>query len=87
MIEDCIENTPTADLETLPIVRKLQKELSIVKAERDAVVKKLKGIGKTVNELDNFIDDEICNIVPYGVYIYIKQNVDAILINFNELFN
>lgn len=38
LIEDCIENTPTVDLETLPIVRKLQKELSRVKAEREMLL-------------------------------------------------
>lgn len=39
MIKDCIEDTPTVDPETLPIVQKLRKELARVTAERDAAVK------------------------------------------------
>ena len=34
-----IENTPTIDPETLPIVRQLREELDRVKAERDTAIK------------------------------------------------
>lgn len=38
MIEDCMDNTPTIDPETLPIVQELRKQLERVTAERDAAV-------------------------------------------------
>lgn len=39
MIEDCMDNTPTIDPETLPIVQELRKKLEQVTAERDAAVR------------------------------------------------
>lgn len=39
MIEDCMDNAPTIDPETIPIVRQLREELARVTAERDAAVK------------------------------------------------
>ena len=38
MIEDCMDNTPTIDPETLPIVQELRKELERVTRERDAAI-------------------------------------------------
>lgn len=35
MIEDCIENAPTIDPETLPVVRELREKLEWVTKERD----------------------------------------------------
>lgn len=35
MIEDCVDNTPTIDPETLPIVRELREKLERVTRERD----------------------------------------------------
>lgn len=42
MIEDCMDNAPTIDLETIPVVRQLREELARVTAERDGAVKDLK---------------------------------------------
>lgn len=38
-IQQLIADTPTIDLETLPIVRQLREELALVKEERDSAVK------------------------------------------------
>ena len=37
MIDDCMDNTPTIDPETLPIVQELRKELERVTMERDEI--------------------------------------------------
>lgn len=44
MIDDCVDNTPTIDPETLPIVRELREKLERVTAERDAAVRQLSEI-------------------------------------------
>lgn len=42
MIEDCIDNAPTIDPETLPIVRELREKLERVTVEQDAAVMDVK---------------------------------------------
>ena len=42
MIEDCLEETPTIEQETLPIVRQLREKLARITAERDAAVADLR---------------------------------------------
>lgn len=42
-IQQLIADTPTIDPESLPVVRKLRKELARVTAERDAAVEQLRG--------------------------------------------
>ena len=44
MIEDCIENTPSINTETLPIVQELKEQLAKVTAERDAAIDSLENI-------------------------------------------
>ena len=41
MIEDCFENAPIIDPETLPVVKELREQLAGITAERDAAVEAL----------------------------------------------
>ena len=79
-IQQLIADTPTVDLETLPIVQKLREELARVTAERDAAVKELEGVVDAVNEVNDFIDAEIYSLIPYDKYNALRYNVDAISI-------
>lgn len=78
MIEDCMDNTPTIDPETLPVVQDLRKQLEQVTAERDAAVKELEEVTKSVDDLAEFVDSEIHPSVDYGLYLALRENVDAV---------
>lgn len=73
-----IENAPTIDPETLPIVQQLREELAKVTAERDAAVEELDDVSSLVDDLVDFVDREIHPVVDYNLYLDLRENVDAI---------
>lgn len=77
---DLIQMMPTIDPETLPIVRQLRSELERVTAERDAAIKELDDVSSAVDDLDEFIDEQIHPIVSYDIYTTLRDNADSIAI-------
>lgn len=77
-IQQLIADTPTINPESLPVVRKLRKELARVTAERDAVIKELNGVSSLVDDLAEFVDREIHPVVDYNLYLDLRKNVDAV---------
>lgn len=73
-----VENAPTIAPETLPIVQELRAELKRVTEERDAAVKELEEVTKSVDDLAEFVDSEIHPSVDYGLYLALRENVDAV---------
>lgn len=73
-----IDAMPAVDPENLPIVQELREELKRVKAERDAAVKELEEVTKSVDGLAEFVDSEIHPSVDYGLYLALRENVDAV---------
>lgn len=59
-------------------IAELREELKRVKAERDAAVKELEEVTKSVDELAWFVDSEIHPSVDYGLYLALRENVDAV---------
>ncbi|MBE5037287.1 hypothetical protein INF35_05785 [Subdoligranulum sp. DSM 109015] len=72
------DDAPTIDPETLPVVLDLRKQLEQVTAERDAAVKELEEVTKSVDDLAEFVDSEIHPSVDYGLYLALRENVDAV---------
>lgn len=93
MIEDCIENTPAIDPETLPSVRELREKLERVTSERNAALKwaeklksekaaaigELNGVLASVYRLTEFVDDEVHPVVDYGLYLRLRDMVDEVI--------
>lgn len=75
-----IQSMPTIDPETLPIVRQLREELELVTAERDAAIKELDEVSSAVDNLSDFIDEQIHPIVSYDIYTTLRDNADSIAI-------
>lgn len=73
-----VDDMPTADPESLPIVRQLREELDRVTAERDAAIKELNGVSSLVDDLAEFVDREIHPVVDYNLYLDLRENVDAV---------
>ena len=46
--------------------------------ERDAAIKELDDAAKAVDYLSDFIDEQIHPIVPYDIYLAIRENADGI---------
>ena len=46
--------------------------------ERDAAVKELNEVAASIDDLDEFIDEQIHPLVPYDMYNALRDNVDAI---------
>lgn len=59
-------------------IAELREELKRVKAERDAAVKELEEVTKSVDDLAEFVDSEIHPSVDYGLYLALRENVDAV---------
>lgn len=59
-------------------IAELREELKRVKAERDAAVKELEEVTKSVDGLAEFVDSEIYPSVDYGLYLALRENVDAV---------
>ena len=70
--------SPTIDPEDLPIVKQLREELAKVTAERDEAVKELDGVSSLVDDLADFVDQEIHPVVDYNLYLDLRENVDAV---------
>lgn len=47
-------------------------------SERDAAVKELNGVASTVDDLSDFIDEQIYPLVQYDMYLALRENADAI---------
>ena len=69
MIEDCIENTPTIDPETLPIVRELREKLMLTEAnqnhfkeERDLFLFKMKETAEAATSEIDRRNETICEL-------------------------
>ena len=73
-----VDDMPTADPESLPIVRQLREKLERVTAERDAAIKELNGVSSLVDDLAEFVDSEIHPVVDYNLYLDLRENVDAV---------
>lgn len=76
----CISDSPTIDPETMPIVQELRAELERVKAERDAAIKELDEVSSAVDNLSDFIDEQIHPIVSYDIYTTLRDSADSIAI-------
>lgn len=46
--------------------------------ERDAAIKELDGVAACVDDLSDFIDEQIHPIVQYDMYTALRENADAI---------
>lgn len=60
MIEDCMDNAPTIDPETLTVVRQLREELARVTAERDTAVEQLHGYCFACKHYTPYHNDGLC---------------------------
>ena len=59
-------------------IAELRAELKRVTEERDAAVKELEEVTKSVDDLAEFVDSEIHPSVDYGLYLALRENVDAV---------
>lgn len=87
-----IDDQPTIAPETLPIVRELRDKLERVtaerntalkwvkqlKAEKSAAIGELNGVLASVDELTEFVDDEVHPVVDYDLYLRLRDKVDVI---------
>jgi hypothetical protein len=48
--------------------------------ERDAAVKELNGVASAVDDLADFIDEQIHPLVQYDMYLALRENADSISI-------
>lgn len=46
--------------------------------ERDAAIKELDGVSSAVDDLSEFIDEQIHPLVPYDMYLALRENSDSI---------
>lgn len=46
--------------------------------ERDAAIKELDCVSSAVDDLSEFIDEQIHPLVPYDMYLALRENADAI---------
>lgn len=63
----------------------LQKSMAEYKAraekaerERDAAIKELDGVAVAVDDLSDFINEQIHPLVQYDIYLALRENADAI---------
>ena len=49
-----------------------------VEQERDAAIKELRKVEESVDDLGNFIDNEVYPVVEYNLYSSLRDDVDAI---------
>lgn len=75
-----IDQIKRIDPETLPIVRQLREQMERVTAERDAAIKELDEVTSAVDDLSDFIDEQLHPVVSYDTYLTLRENVDAISI-------
>lgn len=47
-------------------------------AQRDAAIKELDGVAAAVDDLSDFIDEQIHPLVQYDIYLALRENADAI---------
>lgn len=73
-----IRHAPTIDSETLPIVRRIREELKKAEKQRDAAIKELDEVSAAVDDLSDFIDEQIHPLVQYDIYTALRENADAI---------
>lgn len=78
LLKHFVDEQPTIDPETIPLVRKLREELERVTAERDAAIKELDEVTSEVDDLAEFVDREIHPVVDYNLYLDLRENVDAV---------
>lgn len=56
----------------------LLSRIKKVEQERDAAIKELRKVEESVDDLGNFIDNEVYPVVEYNLYSSLRDDVDAI---------
>ena len=56
----------------------LQARAEKAERERDAAIKELDCVSSAVDDLSEFIDEQIHPLVPYDMYLALRENADAI---------
>lgn len=61
-----------------PLIPRLITRAEKAEAQRDAAVKELNEVAAAVDDLDEFIDEQIHPLVQYDMYTALRENADAI---------
>lgn len=59
-------------------IKELRERAEKAERERDAAIKELDGVATAVDDLSDFIDEQIHPLIQYDMYLALRENADAI---------
>ena len=74
------EKCSTATTDLLARVEEAESRAEKAEKERDAAIKERDSVAAAVDDLSDFIDEQIHPLVQYDMYMALRENADAISI-------
>ena len=73
-----LPDAATAITDLLARAEEAEARAEKAERERDAAIKELNGVAAAVDDLSDFIDEQIHPLVQYDMYTALRENADAI---------